>query len=226
MRTQGFTILELLVVLVIFTGVLTIATRFLASQSQDTRIVQERNEVQDRARLVLQMVSQDLILAGSSRFIRGNEVRFDEANWVSCAPGTPCLTGDDHSERDTFITRYHTSLYPNGQECRAVGYAFSGTTLLRADVPCSSQDPTGAIPASSYREFAANITQLNISYVCGDAAATEVGLPSGCVAVVNPTERFVRAALVTVTAASPQGTYTYTIAQRVPIRNLKTDEVL
>jgi len=69
MRTQGFTILELLVVLVIFTGVLTIATRFLASQSQDTRIVQERNEVQDRARLVLQMVSQDLILAGSSRFI-------------------------------------------------------------------------------------------------------------------------------------------------------------
>jgi prepilin-type N-terminal cleavage/methylation domain-containing protein len=225
MRTQGFTILELLVVLVIFTGVLTIATRFLASQSQDTRIVQERNEVQDRARLVLQMVSQDLILAGSSRFIRGNEVRFDEANWVSCAPGTPCLTGTNHSERDTFITRYHTSLYPNGQECRAVGYAFSGTTLLRADVPCS-QAPTGAIPASSYREFAANITQLNISYVCGDAAATEVGLPSGCVAVVNPTERFVRAALVTVTAASPQGTYTYTIAQRVPIRNLKTDEVL
>jgi len=225
MRTQGFTILELLVVLVIFTGVLTIATRFLASQSQDTRIVQERNEVQDRARLVLQMVSQDLILAGSSRFIRGNEVRFDEANWVSCAPGTPCLTGTNNSERDTFITRYHTSLYPNGQECRAVGYAFSGTTLLRADVPCS-QAPTGDIPASSYREFAANITQLNISYVCGDAAATEVGLPSDCGAVVNPTERFVRAALVTVTAASPQGTYTYTIAQRVPIRNLKTDEVL
>ncbi|GEM84900.1 prepilin-type cleavage/methylation domain-containing protein [Meiothermus hypogaeus] len=187
--------------------------------------MQERNEVQDRARLVLQMVSQDLILAGSSRFIRGNEVRFDAANWVSCAPGTPCLTGTDDSERDTFVTRYHTSLYPNGQECRSIGYSFSGTTLLRADVPCS-QAPTGAIVASSYREFAPDITQLNIRYVCGDAAATEVGLPSGCIAVANPTERFVRAALVTVTATSPQGTYTYTIAQRVPIRNLKTDEVL
>lgn len=225
MRTHGFTILELLVVLAIFTGVLTIATRFLASQSQDTRIIQERNEVQDRARLVLQMVSQDLILAGSSRYIRNNEVRFDEASWVSCAPGTPCLSGTDHSERDTFVTRYHTSLYPSGQECRSVGYAFDETTLLRADVPCS-QAPTGAIAASSYREFAPNITQLNITYVCGDAAATEVGLPSGCAVVANPTERFVRAALVTVTAASSQGAYTYTIAQRVPIRNLKTDEVL
>ncbi|GIW28823.1 MAG: hypothetical protein KatS3mg070_2186 [Meiothermus sp.] len=225
MRTYGFTILELLVVLAIFTGVLTIATRFLASQSQDTRIIQERNEVQDRARLVLQMVSQDLILAGSSRYVRNNEVRFDEANWVSCAPGTPCLSGTDHSERDTFVTRYHTSLYPNGQECRSVGYTFDGTTLLRADVPCS-QAPTGLIAASSYREFAPNITQLSIRYVCGDSAATEVGLPSGCTVVTNPTERFVRAALVTITATSPQGTYTYTIAQRVPIRNLKTDEVL
>lgn len=225
MRTKGLSILELMVVLAIFGAVLAIATRFFASQSQDTRIVQERNEVQDRARLVLQMVSQDLILAGSSRFIRGNEVRFDGANWVSCAPGTPCLTGTDNTNTDTFVTRYHTSLYQSGQECRSIGYSFNGTTLLRADVPCS-QAPTNNIPATSYREFATHITQLNIRYVCGDAAATEVGLPSGCIAVVNPTERFVRAALVTVTAAAPQGTYTYTIAQRVPIRNLKTDEVL
>lgn len=225
MRTRGLTILELMVVLGIFAGVLAIVTRFFASQSQDTRIVQERNEVQDRARLVLQMVSQDLILAGSSRFIRGNEVRFDGTHWVSCAPGTPCLTGTDQLERDTIVTRYHTSLYPSGQECRSIGYNFNGTTLLRADVPCS-QAPINNIPATSYREFATNITQLNIRYVCGDAAATEVGLPSGCTAVANPTERFVRAALVTVTARAPQGSYTYTIAQRVPIRNLKTDEVL
>jgi prepilin-type N-terminal cleavage/methylation domain-containing protein len=225
MRNQGLSILELMVVLAIFGAVLAIATRFFASQSQDTRIIQERNEVQDRARLVLQLVSQDLILAGSSRFIRGNEVRFDAANWVSCAPGTPCLSGTDNTNNDTFMTRYHTSLYPSGQECRSVGYSFSSTTLLRADVPCS-QAPTNNIPASSYREFATGITQLNIRYVCGDSAATEVGLPSGCIAVANPTERFVRAALVTVTAVSPQNTYTYTIAQRVPIRNLKTDEVL
>ncbi|WP_299428091.1 prepilin-type N-terminal cleavage/methylation domain-containing protein [uncultured Meiothermus sp.] len=225
MRTKGLTILELMVALAIFGIVLAIATRFFASQSQDTRIVQERNEVQDRARLVLQMVSQDLILAGSSRFIRNNEVRFDAANWVSCAPGTPCLTGTDHTDHDTFVTRYHTSLYPSGQECRSIGYRFNATTLMRADVPCS-QAPTGAIAAGSYLEFATQITQLNIRYVCGDSAATEVGLPSGCIAVANPTERFVRAALVTVTAASPQGGYTYTIAQRVPIRNLKTDEVL
>jgi prepilin-type N-terminal cleavage/methylation domain-containing protein len=225
MRTKGLTILELMVALAIFGIVLAIATRFFASQSQDTRIVQERNEVQDRARLVLQMVSQDLILAGSSRFIRNNEVRFDAANWVSCAPGTPCLTGTDNTDHDTFVTRYHTSLYPSGQECRSIGYSFNATTLMRADVPCS-QAPTGAIAAGSYLEFATQITQLNIRYVCGDSAATEVGLPSGCIAVANPTERFVRAALVTVTAASPQGGYTYTIAQRVPIRNLKTDEVL
>lgn len=223
MRTHGFTMIELLVVLAVFTGVLTIATRFLASQSQDTRIIQERNEVQDRARLVLQMVSQDLILAGSSRYIRNNEVRFDEANWVPCAPGTPCLFGTDQGERDTFVTRYHTSLYPSGQECRSVGYAFNGTTLLRADVPCS-QAPTGAIAASSYRQFAPNITQLNITYVCGDIA-TKVRLPRGCAAVADPGKRFVQAALVTVTAASPRGTYTYTIAQRAPMRNLKADEV-
>lgn len=225
MRAKGLSILELMVVLAIFSAVLAIATRFFAGQSQDARIIQERNEVQDRARLVLQMVSQDLILAGSSRYIRNNEVRFDAANWVSCAPGTPCLTGTDNTSNDTFVTRYHTSLYPSGQECRSIGYSFSGTTLFRADVPCS-QAPTNNIPSSSYREFATHITQLNIRYVCGDAAATEVGLPSGCIAVANPTERFVRAALVTVTAVSPQNTYTYTIAQRVPIRNLKTDEVL
>lgn len=225
MRAKGLTILELMVVLAIFGAVLAIATRFFAGQTQDTRIIQERNEVQDRARLVLQMVSQDLILAGSSRFIRNNEVRFDAANWVSCAPGTPCLSGTDNTSNDTFVTRYHTSLYPSGQECRSIGYSFSDTTLSRADVPCS-QAPTNNIAASSYREFATHITQLNIRYVCGDAAATEVGLPSGCIAVANPTERFVRAALVTVTAGAPQGTYTYTIAQRVPIRNLKTDEVL
>jgi type II secretory pathway component PulJ len=219
------TILELLVALAIFSSVLAIVTQFFASQTQAARIVQERNEVQDRARLVLQLVSQDLILAGSSRFVRDNRVLFDETNWVSCAPGTPCLTGTDDANRDAFVTRYHTSLFPRGQECRSVGYRFDGTTLLRADVPCS-QAPTGQIPPTSYREFAVNITQLNIRYVCGDAAATEVGLPSGCATVRNPQERFVRAALVEVTAVSPQGAFTYTIAQRVPIRNLKTDEVL
>ncbi len=225
MRPKGLTILELMVALAVFGIVLGLATRFFASQSQDTRIIQARNEVQDRARLVLQLVSQDLILAGSSRFIRNNRILFDETHWVSCAPGTPCLTGTDDSSRDTFTTRYHSSLYPSGQECRAVGYRFDGTTLLRADVPCN-QAPTNNIPTSSYRGLAPHITQLNIRYVCGDAAATEVGLPSGCIVVANPTERFVRAALVTVTAVSPQGDYTYTIAQRVPIRNLKTDEVL
>ncbi|AEB11449.1 PilW family protein [Marinithermus hydrothermalis] len=216
-RAHGLTLIELLVALAIFTVVLGVAVTFFAQHAQDTARVQEKNELQDRVRLVMQLITQDLSLAGSSRYVRDGAVRYDTRYWVPCAPDTPCLRGvNDPNGKDTFEVRYHTSLRPPGKECRVVGYNFDGDTLRRADVPCSTTN-TLPPPASAYMPLADGIVALEIRYVCEDGH--EEDTPQGCA-------EFVRAALVRVTGQSAQGRYTFTLEERTPIRNLKTDQVL
>lgn len=225
MNKKGLSVFELLIAAAIFAIVLGVVTSYFVNQSRDTRLTQNRNEAQDRTRVVLQLVSQDLLLAGSSRFVRSGQVGQDSA-WVSCAPSTPCIVATNNGLTDSFVSRYHTSLYPSGQECRSVGYRFSGTTLQRADVSCAAAS-TGNIASNQYRDLAQNIIQLQIRYVCGDSGATEVDVPSACNALANPQDRYVRAAFVTVTAQALNTNATYTWQQRIPIRNLKAlDEVL
>ena len=65
--------------------------------------------------------------------------------------------------------------------------------------------------------LADGIVALEIRYVCEDGH--EEDTPQGCA-------EFVRAALVRVTGQSERGRDTFTLEQRTPIRNLKTDQVL
>jgi prepilin-type N-terminal cleavage/methylation domain-containing protein len=195
---KGFTLLEVLVAAVILAILGSIVARTLVDQADLGRRVQARNEVQDKARMVMELVKQDLFLAGSSRYVTfsgsGNSfaapVTSSVPNWTDCSTN-PCLSADSANSttlQDRFSVRYVTSLRDLNQACRKVTYAFSDSTLQRSDVVCNGND--------SLQPLADQVLALNLRFECSDGASEDAGSPpcSG--------NRYPRAALVTVVVAS------------------------
>ena len=194
---KGFTLLEVLVAAVILAILGSIVARTLVDQADLGRRVQARNEVQDKGRMVMELVKQDLFLAGSNRYVvlanSGNSVYATIAitDWADCSSTNPCLSADStntNSVQDSFSVRYITSLRDRDQACRKVRYAFSDSTLQRSDVVCNGND--------SLQPLADQVLALNLRFECSDGASEDAGSPpcSG--------NRYPRAALVTVVVAS------------------------
>lgn len=167
-REAGFTLVELLVAAAIFTVVLGIVTTYLVDHLRLTNTIQARNEVEDKVRSTMQLVAQDLQMAGSSRY-SDSSGNVDQSVPLPSCLFSGCLEPDENgaaSARDTVRMAYVTSLRPTGEACREVAYGFDGSTLQRSDVACGSSE--------NLQPFADNILALDIVYVCSNGAAVSV----------------------------------------------------
>lgn len=165
MRPRGLTLVEILVAIALLTGILAVALRYFVLQAEQTRRIQARNEVQERVRMVMEIVSQDLLLAGNQYFISS------ESEKIYLSP--PYLSATDGQSKDTFTVKYVTSLRQRGSACRVVSYSFSGNTLQRRDVTCDKENDSsiGAQP------LADEILVLDITYVCSSLTTETSGAP-------------------------------------------------
>jgi len=165
MRRSGFTIIEAVVALLILTIVLGLAINYFVQQAELTKQTQARNEVQDKVRSVMQVVTQDLQLAGSSRYVDSSGNTSKPGN-LSCSPASNCLSATSNGLLDRFTVNYVTSLQDTTNACRRVDYAFSGDTLRRSDLACGS-DPATAL-ADPANNLAENILAVDIQYQCSN----------------------------------------------------------
>lgn len=154
MRSRGFTLAEILVAIALLTAIFAVALRYFVLQAEQTRRIQARNEVQERVRMVMEIVSQDLLLAGNQYFINSESEKIGLS--------LPYLSATDGQYKDTFTVKYVTSLRQKDSACRVVSYSFSGNTLQRRDVTCDKENDStiGAQP------LAEQILVLDITYVC------------------------------------------------------------
>lgn len=177
MRRRGFTLVELLIAMGILAGILTLVAVYFGDQRDLTQRTQSRSEVQDRVRMVMQMVTQDLQMVGSRGFLdsSGNLI----TTVSSGCSGVNCITSSNAGVQDGFRAQYVTTLRRDlaqqpdpTQACRAVRYAFSGNTLQRSDVPCGSAD--------SLVDLAPHILALDIQYQCSNNTTSDTeSCPSG-----------------------------------------------
>ncbi|GIW25588.1 PilW family protein [Meiothermus sp.] len=163
MRRRGFTLVELLIAMGILAGILTLVAVYFGGQRDLTQRTQSRSEVQDRVRMVMQMVAQDLQMVGSRGFLdsSGNLI----TTVSSGCSGVNCLSSTNAGVQDGLAVQYVTTLRGSNQACRAVRYAFSGNTLQRSDVPCGS--------AASLVDLAPNILAMDIQYQCSDNTTSD-----------------------------------------------------
>ncbi|MFC5847277.1 hypothetical protein [Deinococcus petrolearius] len=164
---------------------------YFASEVRMYRMVSARAEVQDKVRFVLTAVTQDLQLAGASRYVAENTTRqpvavASVASFALCSATSPCVASVPGGVRDGFTARYVTSLRPVADACRSVGYSFSGDVLRRSDVVCGV--------AANPQELASGVLALNLRYVCSDGTEQDT---AAC-----PPATFTRAAKVAVYAQS------------------------
>lgn len=201
MKRQGFSLLELLLASAILVVLGALVTRALVDQADLARRTQARNEVQDRVRMVMELVKQDLMMAGSSRYVSFSAssansflagVTESIAGWTACSSTNPCLSadaGNSTSLRDSFSVRYITSLRATSDACRRVVYSFNSYTLQRSDVSCSATE-------DSPQPLADNILVLNVRFECSDGSSADAGSPP-CT-----NNRYARAAHITVVGFS------------------------
>lgn len=133
----GITVVELLIAATIMILVLGMAGVFLAQQSQLQKTTQNRSELQDRVRVGMQLVAQDLALAGNSAVIAPDGSKLG-ITWPGCFDGAAgCVkVADSGSELGV---RYLSSQFASGNECRDVSYRLSADGALeRSDVACSA----------------------------------------------------------------------------------------
>ena len=243
---SGLTIVELIIAGFVLTVILGIVGAYLGRQSQLNRVTMAASEVQDKTRLVMQMVVQDLQLAGGKFYVDASGEVDKDAGIPSCpshsSGGTACLTADDGGPRDGFSTVYVNTLRSPGDACREVGYEFVDTLLYRADRSCGTTvdllDP--AVDFADYSILAENIVALDIQYKCSDSSAmttypNEADCPlragylrSAVVSVVaranNPTDGTSSESFSTVTGESvtcPQNYRCFAIQQEVLMPNFK-----
>lgn len=197
-KSFGFTLIELLVAMIIFAGIMTLIVTYLGASNESTRRTQVRSEVQDRVRTVMQLVSQDLQLAGSSRLLNANSTTVAQsvANWLPCGSSQRCvsLVGTDTgaTNKDTVRVRYVTSLAADpANACRIVEYTYDGNTVRRGDDAGCTSYTTSPAPSP----IADNILALNITYLCSDSSSN--ANPANC-----PAGSYPRTAQITVMGTS------------------------
>jgi hypothetical protein len=172
----GLTVIELLIAAFVLVTVLGLGGAFLAQQVTLQRAVQARNDVQDRVRVVLQVVAQDFSLAGNSvlstptggirlenpGLCRNVANPNEDRACVSLETRGSAIADETGGNRfSTVALRYLSSQFPAGQECRDVRYeAIEDGSLLRSDVPCEA--------APQLIEFATNVEVFTVVLRCSD----------------------------------------------------------
>ncbi len=165
---SGFTVVEMLIAGLVLVVVLAAASAFFAQQVTLQRSVQTRNELQDRVRVSMALVTQDLALAGNSVLIDTTTGGKDTTvAWPFCFDGgRGCLEADVVASGSTTADpgssslrlRYVTSQFPAAQACRDVSYRLADGVLQRSDVVCEA-DPT-------FVAIAPDMLQFQIGVVC------------------------------------------------------------
>ena len=161
--THGFSLLELLIVLAVFSFIVGGIFNNLTQSQKRYQFEQEVSEVQQAARNAADIMEREIKLAGFPI-----ASYYDSAlNWTSA-----------NSERVAagFITLgatnlvFEADLLEDGIVDR-VEYRLNGTTLER-----SARDKTagGGAPASVYQTLATNVTALTFSYLNSTGSATTV----------------------------------------------------
>ena len=163
---KGFTLVELLIAAAILVTVLAVALRYFVATAEAGRLTQAKSELQDRVRMVMQVVSGDLQMAGAKYWTDGTtSVGFTLVN---------VLQGEDGEAKDTLTVRYVTSLRAQEAACRRVDYDFQGDTLRRSDVNITPQSGTECQEGSSdLQPLAEGILALDIQYLCSDGSSTD-----------------------------------------------------
>jgi prepilin-type N-terminal cleavage/methylation domain-containing protein len=226
---RGFTLMEVLVAMVILVVVLAVGVRYFASTGEMARNTQARSELQDRVRMIMQVVTADLQMAGAHYWNSGSQNR---------AYGLPLppLSGSNGGARDTLTLYYVTSLRAPASACRRVDYGFDRDTLRRSDVnaiPSSGSECT--TPDPSPQPLAEGILALDIQYQCSDATVRNTpdcganAYPRSARVTVagyslSPVTNPGPASLTTVTGQTltcPRGRACYALTQEVLMPNLK-----
>ena len=203
---SGMTIVELIIAGFILTVILGIVGTFLAEQGKLNHANLVASEVQDKTRLVAQLVTQDLQLGGAKTYVDENgEIIAISASTIQSCPNDgsedTCLVAENGNEKDGFSTVYINTLRTPAESCREVGYRFDGNMLQRADRGCAGStdllDPSA--DAASYSDLAPNILALDIQYKCSDGTAM-AAYPDQSACPLNA--GYLRSAVITVVAQS------------------------
>lgn len=203
---SGLTIVELLIAGFILTVILGIVGTYLGEQSRINRANLVASEVQDKTRLVMQLVVQDLQLGGAKTYAdNAGQVSSESSARISSCPSDgsqdTCLVATNGNEQDSFSTVYINSLRTPAEACREVGYRFDGNMLQRADRSCAGStdllDPS--TDAAAYSDLAPNILALDVEYKCSDSA-TMVSYPDNANCPLRAA--YLRSAVVTVVGRS------------------------
>jgi prepilin-type N-terminal cleavage/methylation domain-containing protein len=224
---KGFTLVELLIAAAILVTVLAVALRYFVATAEAGRLTQAKGELQDRVRMVMQVVSGDLQLAGAKYWTQGStSVGFTLVN---------ALQGTDGGVKDTLTVRYVTSLRARDSACRQVDYTFQGDTLRRSDISITPSSGTECqLGDPSPQPLAEGILALDIQYLCSDGTT---GNTPDCGPDAYPRSAKLTVAgysltpvnggggtLTTVTdqtLACPAGRLCYAMTQEVLLPNLK-----
>lgn len=170
-RQAGFTVVELLVAAFITVLVLAMAGYFLAQQNQLQRATQNRTELQDRVRVAVQLMTQDIALTGNSAVMAPDGGRLNIV-WPGCFDGAAgCL--EVTSGGQAMRLRYLSSQFSAGSECRDVAYRLTGTgNLERSDVPCGGSE--------DFVELADRILDFEVTVHCSNGTDFDVFPTAGC----------------------------------------------
>jgi type II secretory pathway component PulJ len=191
----GFSIVELLVAALVFVIVLGATGIFFALQVQLQRDVQNRNDVQDRIRVALQLVTQDLALAGNTiRMSNAGSIESGTGFSGCFAQGTggeSCLElADVSATASTLRVRYVSSQFPLAESCRDVSYRLNGGALQRSDVACG-----GTV---AWVDLAPSVLGFKTVVVCSNTNRYDSFPVAGCGGGAS----YARSALVSVAASS------------------------
>ena len=231
MRGKGFTLVELLLASALLAVVLALGLRYFTESAQLSRENQARSDLQDRTRMVMQVVTQDLQLVGSRYWNQGT------VNRAFILPADSVLVSQDNEAQDSLTLYYVTSLRGPWEACRRVDYRFTGDTLERSDANATSgQGNECTEPDPSFAPLAEGILALDIVYLCshGESRNTSDCGPdayprSALVEVVARSSVPVKAStspreFTTVSGESvpcPEGYACYSLRQEVLMPNLK-----
>jgi len=174
MKPRGVTLIEMFIVLAIIGTILAIVGSFFNQQRLLASRNAARNEVQDKVKMVMQLITQDLQLAGSRAVVGANTTINPLNNALTATNATATVSGVTYS-KDQFVVRYYTTLRTSNL-CREVKFGFNSAspqTIRRDDIAgsCSGSAPNSSAPTNP---LADNILALDIVYVCGNVAATVV----------------------------------------------------
>ena len=193
-RQQGMTFIELLIAAAVFVVVLGLASVFFAQQVQLQRAVQSRNEVQDRTRVAMQLVTQDLSLAGNVWRLNAQGLPEVPITAFGGCFAEGCLTLDSGSPDSALAMRYMSSQFEADEACREVHYRVTDSVLLRADVTCGD----GVADPDDFVALASDMLGFVVVFVCSEGTRIDEFPSLDCPEVTS----YPRSALVSVAASS------------------------